>query len=241
MLSGKKMQYGKAAVILFLLCCRTVSGAGFEPQKCLDLSAVIYPGNNGFAVMCVTANTYTDSALGFDYAGLSTSGKLSKDRWKTRLFLKMGLRKSAQLKFLMTLPENAAKRTDRFLIQADDPLFGQPQEFYPLPVRYADSGKLVFRSYLEPRKPFRTLTIDMKDNTAILAPYSKMLNVLWHPDKIVLEGLPEGSVTLDFVMPFKVGFRGAENGKTAIRRKLGRLYWWQIFPAEEIFYLTRTE
>ncbi len=234
----EKYNIKKTAAFIFLLFFSQVFCMEFEPHKCPALQAAIYPGNNGFSVMHVTANGYADSFYGFSYAGLSTSGKPSKERWTTRLLLKMAPGKSSQLNFLMTFPASASKQSNRFLIQADDP-WGQPQKLYPLPVKYADSGILVFRSFAERHKILNTLTIDMKDNTATLSSCgAKKLKVLWHQDGIVLEGLPKGNDTLKFIMPFKVGFRGAENGITAIRRKTGRLFRWQLFPAEEIFYLS---
>lgn len=125
--------------------------------------------------MCVKTDGYADSGLGFDYAGLSTSGVPSRDSWTTRLLLKMGTGKSAQLNFLMTFPKGAAKQSDRFLIQADDPL-GQPEKLYPLPIKYADSGKLVFHSFWDSAQnkiSRNELVIDMKDNTAMLTPAGK--------------------------------------------------------------------
>ena len=51
-----------------------------------ELQVAVYPGNNGFSVLQVSEKHHGNDT-GYEYVGISTSGKPSKNRWVTRLMV----------------------------------------------------------------------------------------------------------------------------------------------------------
>lgn len=96
--------------VLMTSCMKGQEISGLSPD---DLKVVIYPGNNNFAIVHVSLNkNYRD--LGYDYVGIATSGKPSKNRWSTRLLIDTKAGRKEVLNFAMTIPARATKKSDNF-------------------------------------------------------------------------------------------------------------------------------
>ena len=72
--------------VVFLTAIRLVGqdpGIFSDPR---ELLVAVYPGNNGFSVLQVSEKNHGNDT-GYEYVGISTSGKPSKNRWVTRLMV----------------------------------------------------------------------------------------------------------------------------------------------------------
>ena len=141
-------------------------GTEFDPAACPDLSVKIFPGNNKQSVLLVTASGYTHSGLGFDYAKCRVVGKLSKNTWRTLLHFEMTPGKKSQLYYLVTIPQYAAKESDRFELAIDDPFFTGPKKTIPLQVIRNSKATVTFTSFAksgDQTKILRELKINLTD------------------------------------------------------------------------------
>ena len=228
---------------LFYLLSFAVSGAEFDPAACPDLSVKIFPGNNKQSVLLVTASGYTHSGLGFDYAKCRVVGKLSKNTWRTLLQFEMASGKKSQLYYLVTIPQRAAKESDRFELAIDDPFFTGPKKTIPLQVIRNSKATVTFTSFAksgDQTKILRELKINLTDNTAFFTNKpDKKLKIFWYSDFFVAEGLPKGNDQFFFVWKSIDWSRKTENGITAFRYTTGKFLG--IFSIDEYFYLTKVE
>ena len=227
---------------LFYLLSFAVSGAEFDPAACPDLSVKIFPGNNKWAVLLVTAQHYSHSTLGFEYMESSTSGSPARKTWRTILHIKMGLGKKSQMYYLSTISQDAARKDNRFELALDRPIFTGPEKTIPLKISKGDNVTAVFTSYwdAEQTKTRRVLKINLAGNTAIFADKpERKLKVYWYADGFVANGLPKGADRFGFDWSFLKSLRRMNNGITVLRYRTGCL--WGIFPRYEKFYLTKVE
>ena len=235
----------KKIIFLFslLFICHFLFGTEFNPTVCLDLSAKIFPGNNNWSVLLVTASGYAHSGLGFDYAKCRVVGKPSKNTWRTLLHFEMAPGKKSQLYYLVTIPQRAAKESDHFELAIDEPFFTGPKKTIPLQVIRNSKATVTFTSFGNSdnqTKILRELKINLADNTAFFTNKSdKKLKIIWYSDFFVAEGLPKGNDQIFFVWKSIDWSRKSENGITAFRYTTGKL--WGIFPIDEYFYLTKVE
>jgi len=226
-----------------LFICHFLFGTEFDPTACPDLSAKIFPGNNNWSVLLVTASGYAHSGLGFDYAKCSVVGKPSKNTWRTLLHFEMAPGKKSQLYYLVTIPQRAAKESDHFELAIDEPFFTGPKKTIPLQITRNSEATVTFTSFGNSdnqTKILRELKINLTDNTAFFTnkPDHK-LKIFWYSDFFVAEGLPKGNDQFFFVWKSIDWSRKSENGITAFRYTTGKL--WGIFPIDEYFYLTKVE
>ena len=229
-------------LIFFGLISFAVSGAEFDPAACPDLSVKIFPGNNKWAVLLVTAQHYSHSTLGFEYMESSTSGSPARKTWRTILHIKMGHGKKSQMYYLSTISQDAARKDNRFELALDRPIFTGPEKTIPLKISKGDNVTAVFTSYwdAEQTKTRRVLKINLADNTAIFADKpERKLKVYWYADGFVANGLPKGADRFGFDWSFLKSLRRMNNGITVLRYRTGCL--WGIFPRYEKFYLTKVE
>ena len=224
-----------AAALMLPLCllltsCEQIEGAYFTDPKELDIS--IYPGNNDFSVFHVLPRNRKRNP-GFDYAGISISGKPSKNRWSTRLIIDIGGNDTRGLDYIMTIPERVVKGECRFYLQADRPLLKAPGKLLPLEIKYKRQGFLVFQSCLSKR----VIKIDMGNNTAALSwiPERKF-GVRWNKDGFDLFFNSAHVDTWFWETAFKVGFRGVNGGATPVYSKKSPSL--SLFSGKELFYLT---
>ena len=220
-----------------------LSAAEFEPAACLDLSVKIFPGNNNYSVLLVTASKYALSGFGFDYAKCRVVGKSFHNNWRTLLHFEMASGKSSKLYYLTTIPQYATKESDRFELAIDDPFFTGPEKTIPLQVIRNDKAIVTFTSFVNSDNQtqiLRELKINLADNTAFFTnkPDHK-LKIAWYSDFFVAAGLPKGADQFFFVWSSIDWSRKTENGITALR--YGNKKRWGIFPVNEIFYLTSIE
>ena len=226
-----------------LFICHFLFGTEFDPTACPDLSAKIFPGNNNWSVLLVTASVYAHSGLGFDYAKCRVVGKPSKNAWRTLLHFEMAPGKKSQLYYLVTIPQRTAKESDHFELAIDDPFFTGPKKTIPLQITRNSKATVTFTSFGNSdnqTKILRELKINLADNTAFFTykPDHK-LKIIWYSDFFVAEGLPKGNDQFFFVWESIDWSRKSENGITAFRYTTGKL--WGIFPIDEYFYLTKVE
>ena len=235
----------KKIIFLFslLFICHFLFGTEFDPTACPDLSAKIFPGNNNWSVLLVTASGYAHSGLGFDYAKCRVVGKLSKNTWRTLLHFEMTPGKKSQLYYLVTIPQRATKESDRFELAIDEPFFTGPKKTIPLQVIRNSKTTVTFTSFAksgDQTKILRELKINLTDNTAFFTNKpDKKLKIIWYSDFFVAEGLPKGNGQFFVVWKSIDWSRKTENGITAFRYTTGKL--WGIFPIDEYFYLTKVE
>ena len=235
----------KIFVFLFALLCTSCFsfGAEFDPAACPDLSVKIFPGNNKQSVLLVTASGYTHSGLGFDYAKCRVVGKLSNNTWRTLLHFEMTPGKKSQLYYLVTIPQRAAKESDRFELAIDEPFFTGPKKTIPLQVIRNSKTTVTFTSFAksgDQTKILRELKINLTDNTAFFTNKpDKKLKIIWYSDFFVAGGLPKGNDQIFFVWSGINHSRKADNGITVFRYKVGNRLG--IFPVYEKFYLTKVE
>lgn len=235
----------KKITLLFVVFCTSYFSfaAEFDPAACPDLSVKIFPRNNKQSVLLVTASGYTHSGLGFDYAKCRVVGKLSKNTWRTLLHFEMTPGKKSQLYYLVTIPQRAAKESDRFELAIDEPFFTGPKKTIPLQVIRNSQTTVTFTSFAksgDQTKILRELKINLTDNTAFFTnkPDHK-LKIIWYSDFFVAEGLPKGNDQFFFVWSGINHSRKADNGITVFRYKVGNRLG--IFPVYEKFYLTGIE
>jgi len=221
------------ACVLFAAYGLLGKEAYFTDPKGLEVS--IYPGNNGFSVFHVLPKDRKRNP-GFDYAGISISGKPSKNSWSTRLIIDIGGSNTRGLDFIMTIPERAAEGESRFYLQADRPLLKSPGKLLPLEIKYKRRGFLVFQSHLSKR----IIKIDMENNTAILSwiPERKF-SVRWNKDGFDLFFDSVHADTWFWETAFKIGFRGINGGATPVYTKKSSSS--SLFSGKELFYLTSIE
>ena len=228
--------------IFLILFALSLSAENFDPAACPDLSVRIFPCSNRWSIMLVSASKYLHDGFGFDYAGCTTVGKPSKQRYRTLIHFEMASGKKSQLLYLVTISSHATKETDRFELAIDRPFFKGPEKVIPLKISRQDHGTAVFTSYLdsERRKPFRRLKINLTDSTAFFtyAPDQKY-KITWDANGFSVTGLPKGYNRFDFDWSSLRMFRRMANGITVLSHKIG--YRWGIFPVYEKFYLTRIE
>ncbi len=232
-------------LLLALLCtCCFASGAEFDPEMCPDLSVKVFPGNNNWSVLLVTASGYAHGDLGFDYAKCRVFGKLSKNFWRTSLHFEMAPGKKSQLYYLITIPQRATKKRDRFELAIDYPFFTGPEKTIPLQITRNGKATVIFTSFGnsgDQTKILRALKINLADNTAFFTDNTeRKLRIIWYPDYFVAEGLPKGNDRFEFDWA-TAGYasRKMSHGVTAIRRKVGSRLG--IFPVYEKFYLSGIE
>ena len=235
----------KKIIFLFslLFICHFLFGAEFDPAACPDLSVKIFPGNNKQSVLLVTASGYTHSGLGFDYAKCRVVGKLSNNTWRTLLHFEMAPGKKSQLYYLVTIPQYAAKESDRFELAIDDPFFTGPKKTIPLQVIRNSKATVTFTSFAksgDQTKILRELKINLTDNTAFFTNTpDKKLKIIWYSDFFVAKGLPKGNGQFCVVWQSIDWSRKTENGISAFRYMTGKCLG--IFPVDEYFYLTKVE
>ena len=215
----------------------------FDPTACPDLSAKIFPGNNNWSVLLVTASGYAHRGLGFDYAKCRVVGKPSKNTWSTLLHLEMTSGKKSQLYYLVTIPQRAAKESDHFELAIDEPFFTGPKKTIPLQITRNSKATVTFTSFGNSdnqTKILRELKINLADNTAFFTykPDHK-LKIIWYSDFFVAAGMPKGNDQFFFVWSGINHSRKADNGITVFRYKVGNRLG--IFPVYEKFYLTGIE
>ena len=215
----------------------------FDPTACPDLSAKIFPGNNNWSVLLVTASGYAHSGIGFDCAKCRVVGKPSKNTWRTLLHLEMTSGKKSQLYYLVTIPQRAAKESDRFELAIDEPFFTGPKKTIPLQITRNSKATVTFTSFGNSdnqTKILRELKINLADNAAFFTNKSdKKLKITWYADFFVAEGLPKGSDQFFFVWSGITLSRRTENGITVLQYKVGNRQG--ICPVYEKFYLTGIE
>ena len=235
----------KKIIFLFslLFICHFLFGAEFDPAACPDLSVKIFPGNNKQSVLLVTASGYTHSGLGFDYAKCRAVGKLSKNTWRTLLHFQMTPGKKSQLYYLVTIPQYAAKESDRFELAIDEPFFTGPKKTIPLQVIRNSKATVTLTSFAksgDQTKILRELKINLTDNTAFFTNKpDKKLKIIWYSDFFIVDGLPKDNDQFFVVWKSIDWSRKTENGITAFRyttmKRLG------LFPVDEYFYLTKVD
>ena len=235
----------KKIIFLFslLFICHFLFGTEFDPTACPDLSAKIFPGNNNWSVLLVTASGYAHSGLGFDYAKCHVVGKPSKNTWRTLLHFEMAPGKKSQLYYLVTIPQRAAKESDHFELAIDEPFFTGPKKTIPLQITRNSKATVTFTSFGNSdnqTKILRELKINLADNTAFFTykPDHK-LKIIWYSDFFVAAGMPKGNDQFFFVWSGINHSRKADNGITVFRYKVGNRLG--IFPVYEKFYLTGIE
>ena len=209
------------------------------------MSVKIFPGNNNWSVLLVTASTYLHSAFGFDNVTCRVGGSPSRNTYWTLLHFDMALGKKSQLYYLTTIPQCAAKESDRFELAIDDPIFTGPQKKIPLPIIRNSKGIVTFSVVLESTDQMKTflleqLKINLADNTAYFThkPDHK-LKIAWYSDGFVAAGLPKGNDRFYFEWSGMSGKRKTKNGITGLRYKIGTK--WGIFPVYKKFYITNVE
>jgi len=224
------------------LCALFLAAEDFDPAACPDLSVRIFPCSNRWSIMLVSASKYLHDGFGFDYAGCSTVGKPSRQRYRTLIHFEMASGKKSQLLYLVTISSHATKETDRFELVSARSFFKAPEWRIPLKISRQDHGTAVFTSYLdsERRKPFRCLKINLTDSTAFFtyAP-EKKYKITWDAGGFSVTGLPQRYDRFDFDWSSLRTFRRMANGITVLSHKTG--YRWGIFPVYEKFYLTGIE
>ena len=156
----------------------------FDPAACPDLSAKIFPGNNNWSVLLVTASGYAHSGIGFDCAKCCVVGKPTKNTWRTLLHLEMASGKKSQLYYLVTIPQRAAKEIDHFELAIDEPFFTAPKKTIPLQITRNSKATVTFTSFGNSdnrSEILRELKINLADNTAFFTNKSdKKLKITWY-------------------------------------------------------------
>ena len=85
------------------LCALFLAAEDFDPAACPDLSVWIFPCSNRWSIMLVSASKYLHDGFGFDYAGCTTVGKPSRQRYRTLIHFEMASGKKSQLLYLVTI------------------------------------------------------------------------------------------------------------------------------------------
>ena len=238
--SSMRCEEKSVKTLLFLLisllmanCIRGQENVQLSPE---NLRIVIYPGNNNFAIFHVSLNK-NDNMLGYDYVGISTSGKPSKNRWMTRLLIDSRTDKKENLNFAMTIPARAIKEHDKFFLQVDRPLLKSPSEKLPLIVNYESRGFFVFRTAAGDSKKW--VRIDLQTNRIELSwEPQKQFDVRWNKDGFdIFSGAAKIS-TWCWKVDSKIGFRGSRSGISAIYEDNDSVM--PFFSRKELFYLQLT-
>ena len=151
--------------------------------------------------------------------------------------------KKSQLYYLVTIPQYAAKESDRFELAIDEPFFTGPKKTIPLQVIRNSKATVTFTSFAksgDQTKILRELKINLADNTAFFTnkPDQK-LKIIWYSDFFIVDGLPKDNDQFFVVWKSIDWSRKTENGITAFRyttmKRLG------LFPVDEYFYLTKVD
>mgnify|MGYP005891500665 CR=1 FL=1 len=196
-----------------------------------ELQVAVYPGNNGFSVLQVSEKNH-ENDTGYEYVGISTSGKPSKNRWVTRLMVDLSESGERKLNFVMTISGRAVKESDKFVLQLDRPLLSSPAELLPVEVEHRQSGVLVFQT----KNGNKMLKMDMGKNTAVFSWIpGKEFEVRWNKDGFELRPKSEKVETWRWDTAWKIGFRGIHGGVTAVYLEEG--VFPSLFSERELFYL----
>ena len=223
------MKCSIAVVFLAAICL-----VGQEPgifSDPLELQVAVYPGNNGFSVLQVSEKNHWNDT-GYEYVGISTAGKLSKNSWITRLMVDLSENGEKKLNFVMTISGRAVKESDKFVLQLDRPLLSSPAELLPVEVEHRQSGVLVFQT----KNGNKMLKMDMGKNTAVFSWIpGKEFEVRWNKDGFELRSKSEKVETWSWNTAWKIGFRGIHGGVTAVYLEEG--VFSSLFSERELFYL----
>lgn len=196
-----------------------------------ELQVAVYPGNNGFSVLQVSEKHHGNDT-GYEYVGISTSGKPSKNRWVTRLMVDLSESGERKLNFIMTIPGRAVKESDKFVLQLDRPLVSSPAKLLPVEVEHRQSGVFVFQT----KSGNKMLKMDMEKNTAVFSWIpGKTFDVRWNKDGFELRSKSEKAETWRWNTAWKIGFRGIHGGVTAVY--LEEEFFQSVFSERELFYL----
>ena len=197
-----------------------------------DLKVVIYPGNNNFAIVHVSLNkNYRD--LGYDYVGIATSGKPSKNRWSTRLLIDTKAGRKEVLNFAMTIPARATKKSDNFFLQVDRPLLKSPSKKVPLTIDYASKGFFVFQTTDSSKK---WIKINLHTNQIELSwEPQKQFDVRWNKNGFDIYSGATKIAAWRWKIDSKIGFRGSNSGISSVYEENNSVM--SIFSKKEFFYL----
>ena len=222
---------------LFLLLFTVLMTSCMKGQEATRLSAddlkvVIYPGNNDFAIVHVSLNkNYRD--FGYDYVGIATSGKPSKNRWSTRLLIDTRADRKEVLNFAMTIPVRATKKSDKFFLQVDRPLLKSPSKKVPLTINYADEGFFVFQTTDSSKK---WIKINLHTNQIELSwEPQKQFDVRWNKNGFDIFSGATKIAAWCWKIDSKIGFRGSNSGNSSIYEENNSVM--SIFSKKELFYL----
>lgn len=222
---------------LFLLLFTVLMTSCMKGQEATRLSAddlkvVIYPGNNDFAIVHVSLNkNYRD--FGYDYVGIATSGKPSKNRWSTRLLIDTRADRKEVLNFAMTIPVRATKKSDKFFLQVDRPLLKSPSKKVPLTINYADEGFFVFQTTDSSKK---WIKINLHTNQIELSwEPQKQFDVRWNKNGFDIFSGATKIAAWCWKIDSKIGFRGSNSGNSSIYEENNS--GMSNFSKKELFYL----
>jgi len=203
---------------------------GLSPE---DLKVVIYPGNNEFAIVHVSL-AKNDRDFGYNYVGVATSGKPSKNRWTTRLLIDTRKDSKETLNFAMTIPSRAIKESDKFFLQLDRPLLKSPSKKIPLSVNYESKGFFLFQTKDGVSKKW--LRINLQTNQIELSWIpQKRFDVRWNKNGFDIFSGNKNMSTWCWVINSKIGFRGCNSGISAIYEDNDSLT--SFFSKRKLFYL----
>ena len=220
-------------LLISLLIANSMNGQELTSLSTEDLKIVIYPGNNNFAVFHVSL-TKNDCRLGYDYVGITTSGKPSKNRWTTRLLMDTRADKKEVLNFAMTIPARAIKESDKFFLQLDRPLLKSPSKKIPLIVNYEGKGFFVFQTADGDSKKWIRINLQTNQLELSWIPQKKF-DVHWNKNGFDLFSETGKISTWYWEMNSKNGFRGCNSGISAIYEDNDSLM--SFFSKRELFYL----
>ena len=219
--------------LFFLLMISCMNGQEVTISSPNDLKVVIYPGNNKFAIFHVSLNKNSNK-FGYDYVGISTSGKPSKNHWATRLLIDTRSDKKEILNFAMTIPARATKESDDFFLQLDRPLLKSPSKKVPLAINYKNEGFFIFQTMTSGSKKW--VKINLQTNQIELSWESqKQFDVRWNQNGFDIFSGATKIATWCWKMNSKIGFRGSCGGTSAIYEDNDSIM--SIFSEKELFYL----
>ena len=216
--------------VLMPSCMKGQEVTGLSPD---DLKVMIYPGNNEFAIVHVSLNkNYRD--FGYDYVGIATSGKPSKNRWATRLLIDTRADRKEVLNFAITIPARAIKESDKFFLQVDRPLLKSPSKKVPLIINYASRGFFIFQTKDGDSK--KMLRINLQTNQIELSWIpQKQFDVRWNKNVFCIYSGGTKIATWCWKIDSKIGFRGCNSGTSAIYEDNDSFI--SFFSRRELFYL----
>ena len=219
-------------LLLTVLMTSCMKGQEVTGLSADDLKVVIYPGNNDFAIVHVSLNkNYRD--FGYDYVGIATSGKPSKNRWSTRLLIDTRADRKEVLNFAMTIPARATKKSDKFFLQVDRPLLKSPSKKVPLTINYASKGFFVFQTTDSSKK---WIKINLHTNQIELSwEPQKQFDVRWNKNGFDIFSGATKIAAWCWKIDSKIGFRGSNSGNSSIYEENNSVM--SIFSKNELFYL----